>query len=118
MFGLVMLFHQERDAVADLEMQVLTQALIDAALVVGGRYYLPYRLHATPEQLTRAYAQAPKFFELKRKYDPDEMFQNYFYTKYGKFNQSKLELTNPLSRSNLFLIQDFRLPESPVDLQA
>ena len=86
MFGLVMLFHQQRDAGADVEMQALTQALIDAALAVGGRYYLPYRLHATPEQLIRAYPQAPKFFQLKRKYDPDEIFQNYFYTKYGKSN--------------------------------
>ncbi len=86
MFGLVMLFHQHRDSKDDAKMQVLTQSLIDAALSVGGSYYLPYRLHATPEQLTRAYPQAPKFFQLKRKYDPTEIFQNYFYTKYGKSN--------------------------------
>jgi hypothetical protein len=44
---------------------------------------LPYRLHATPEQFRRAYPQAEEFFALKRKYDPEELFQNQFYRKYG-----------------------------------
>ncbi|MEH1857524.1 MAG: FAD-binding oxidoreductase [Nostoc sp.] len=82
-FGLVMLFHQQRTPEAEAKMQVMTQKLIEAALAVGGKYYLPYRLHATPEQFHRAYPQATKFFALKRKYDPDGIFQNYFYVKYG-----------------------------------
>lgn len=82
-FGLVMLFHQQRTPEGEAKMQVMTQKLIEAALAVGGRYYLPYRLHATPEQFRRAYPQAAKFFALKRKYDPDGIFQNYFYLKYG-----------------------------------
>lgn len=44
--------------------------------------YLPYRLHATPEQLHRAYPQARRFFELKRVYDPGELFQNRLYQVY------------------------------------
>jgi FAD/FMN-containing dehydrogenase len=84
MFGLVMLFHQQRTAADEVKMQALTQALTEAALAVGGRYYLPYRLHATPSQFHRAYPQAAKFFQLKRKYDPDLVFDNYFYTKYGQ----------------------------------
>jgi FAD/FMN-containing dehydrogenase len=88
MFGLVMLFHQQRNPINDATMQALTQELIEAALEVGGRYYLPYRLHATPEQFDRAYPQATKFFQLKRKYDPNEVFQNYFYIKYAKSNRS------------------------------
>jgi hypothetical protein len=32
-----------------------TRELIDAVLSVGGRYYLPYQLHATQEQFHRAY---------------------------------------------------------------
>lgn len=82
-FGLVMLFHQQRTPEAEAKMQIMTQKLIEAALAVGGRYYLPYRLHATPKQFRRAYPQAAKFFALKRKYDPDGIFQNYFYLKYG-----------------------------------
>ncbi len=84
MVGLVMLFHQQRSVSDEAEMQALTQELVEAALEVGGRYYLPYRLHSTPEQFQRAYPQATEFFQLKRQYDPDETFQNYFYTKYGK----------------------------------
>lgn len=49
-------------------MEALTRELIDAALEHEGRYYLPYRLHATPEQFHRAYPQAREFFDLKRKY--------------------------------------------------
>jgi FAD/FMN-containing dehydrogenase len=78
----VMLFDQPRTAAAEIEMAALTRELIDAALAADGRYYLPYRLHATVEQFRRAYPQADRFFALKRQYDPDELFQNEFYLKY------------------------------------
>jgi FAD/FMN-containing dehydrogenase len=84
MISLVMLFSQTRNAMGEEKMSKLTQDIVAAALRHDGRYYLPYRLHATPEQFNAAYPQAKKFFELKRKYDPDELFQNEFYLKYGK----------------------------------
>jgi FAD/FMN-containing dehydrogenase len=84
LFALVMLFNQPRTREADQEMAALTRELINAALACGGRYYLPYRLHATPEQLAAAYPQAKRFFQLKRQYDPDELFQNGFYAAFGK----------------------------------
>jgi FAD/FMN-containing dehydrogenase len=84
MISLVMLFSQTRDATGEEKMSKLTQEIIAAALRHDGRYYLPYRLQATLEQFNEAYPQAKKFFELKRKYDPDELFQNEFYLKYGK----------------------------------
>jgi len=62
----------------------MTQELIDAALDCGGRYYLPYRLHATNAQFEKAYPQARNWFERKRYYDPDGVFQNQLYAKYGK----------------------------------
>lgn len=83
MFALVMLFHQPRTQQADQKMAAMTREVIEAALQSGGRYYLPYRLHATPEQFSRCYPQAQQFFELKRKYDPEELFQNELYRKYG-----------------------------------
>ena len=84
MFGLVMLFNQPRTSEAEHRMEAMTQELIDAALESGGRYYLPYRLHATTVQLHRAYPQARVFFEQKRRYDPEEIFRNQFYAKYGQ----------------------------------
>ena len=79
----VMFFSQPRNAAGDAQMRQMTRELIDAALNAGGRYYLPYRLHATGTQFRRAYPQAEKFFALKRKYDPLEIFQNQFYSKYS-----------------------------------
>ena len=83
MFALVMLFNQPRTQQADQQMAYMTRELIEAALALGGRYYLPYRLHAAVEQFYRAYPQAQQFFQLKRKYDPEELFQNELYRKYG-----------------------------------
>jgi FAD/FMN-containing dehydrogenase len=84
MFCFVMLFVQERSAAGEAEMESLTRELIDAALSHGGRYYLPYRLHATPAQFDAAYPQAADFFQKKREHDREELFQNQFYVKYGK----------------------------------
>lgn len=84
MFALVLLFVQPATAAGNAAMEALTQELIDAALDAGGRYYLPYRLHATREQFARAYPQGAEFFRLKRQYDPGETFQNEFYVKYGR----------------------------------
>jgi FAD/FMN-containing dehydrogenase len=86
MLSLVLLFNMPRTAAADAAMERMTHELIEAALANNGRYYLPYRLHATPEQFERAYPQARSFFELKRRLDPEERFQNGFYVKYGGGN--------------------------------
>lgn len=83
MVAFVMFFNQSRTVAADSRMKSMTQEMIDAAIRHGGRYYLPYRLHATVGQLQQAYPQAREFFELKRQYDPHEIFQNQFYVKYG-----------------------------------
>ncbi len=84
MIAFVMFFNQPRTAAADSRMEIMTQEMIEAAIKHGGRYYLPYRLHATVDQLHRAYPQAREFFDLKRHYDPQEVFQNQFYVKYGR----------------------------------
>jgi FAD/FMN-containing dehydrogenase len=83
-FAFVMLFSQPRTPDGEAGMEAMTQELVEAALRCGGRYYLPYRLHATPEQFGRAYPQGRDFFARKRRYDPDELFQNQFYLKYGR----------------------------------
>ncbi|MGH8023296.1 MAG: hypothetical protein ACRED1_06930 [Limisphaerales bacterium] len=80
----MMLFSQKRNAQGEAQMAKLTRELIAAALRHEGTYYLPYRLHATPREFAKAYPRARAFFALKHKYDPDELFQNEFYLKYGK----------------------------------
>jgi FAD/FMN-containing dehydrogenase len=86
-FGLVMLFRQPRTLIAEAQMQALSRALIDAVLAEGGTYYLPYRLHASQSQLSRAYPRIQEFWARKRSYDPEEIFQNQLYVQYGTEHQ-------------------------------
>jgi FAD/FMN-containing dehydrogenase len=83
MLAFVMFFSQPRTLAGDSEMQSMTRELINSVLDAGGRYYLPYRLHATPAQFRRAYPQADEFFKLKRRFDPQELFQNELYQRYA-----------------------------------
>jgi FAD/FMN-containing dehydrogenase len=82
MFALVLYFNYKRTDDADKNMEKMTQKLIDSALDLQGKYYLPYRLHATNEQFLRSYPQAGEFLALKKKYDPDLLFQNMLFMKY------------------------------------
>lgn len=81
-FGFVLFFNQARTPAAEADMAALTQELIDEAARLDGTYYLPYRLHATPAQLRRAYPHFDDFLRLKRHYDPQNVFQNQFYRHY------------------------------------
>jgi FAD/FMN-containing dehydrogenase len=83
MFCFVMLFSQPRTPGTDSRMEAMTREIIEASLSLGGTYYLPYRLHATRDQFLRAYPEAPRFFDGKRKYDPAGLFQNQFSLRYG-----------------------------------
>ena len=81
-FGLVMLFVQERTRAAEARMQTMTRSLIDAAIAAGGRFYLPYRPHATSEQLRRGYPSWDAAIRAKSHYDPHGVFRDTFYDKY------------------------------------
>jgi FAD/FMN-containing dehydrogenase len=81
-FGLVMLFVQERTQVAEDRMRTMTRSLIDAALASGGTFYLPYRAHETSEQLRRGYPAWDVAMLAKDHYDPDRVFRDTFYDAY------------------------------------
>jgi FAD/FMN-containing dehydrogenase len=78
----VMLFVQKRTAEADDDMRAMTVKLIDRTLAIGGSYYLPYRLHATREQLRVAYPRVDEFVAAKRRYDPQLRFRNALWDSY------------------------------------
>jgi FAD/FMN-containing dehydrogenase len=84
MFALVMLFEQRFGGPHEDRMQAMTRAMIDAAIEHGGRHYLPYRLHATPEQMRRAYPRLDELFAKKRALDPHEIFQNGLWHRYAR----------------------------------
>lgn len=82
--ALVLLFSMARNREADRVMAGFTESVIDSALARGGCYYLPYRLHGTDAQFAEAYPMASAFFGAKRRYDPQEIFVNRFYLRYGR----------------------------------
>lgn len=59
-----------------------TRELIDLALSHGGRYYLPYQLHASVDQFARAYPEADELRRIKRVVDPGGKFSNELWRKY------------------------------------
>ncbi|NIF04586.1 FAD-binding oxidoreductase [Chryseobacterium sp. Tr-659] len=81
-FGFVFLFNQKKTDNQEEAMRILTNHLVDIALKNEGTFYLPYRLHIGKEKMRKVYPQAESFFELKRKYDPFEIFDNKFYQHY------------------------------------
>ena len=79
------IYYKQGTSVADKEkVKKWTGQLIDAAISNNGTYYLPYQIHATPEQFLKAYPNAPKFFQLKRELDPTNKFRNKLWDAYYK----------------------------------
>jgi hypothetical protein len=77
-----MLFSQEKTARGEADMARMTRALIDGVLDVGGSYYLPYRPHASLDQLSRGYPRAHQFAATKRMVDRDLLFRNQLWDGY------------------------------------
>jgi FAD/FMN-containing dehydrogenase len=82
-FAIIQMSNVGLSAEEQARAEARTRRLVDAALEHGGTYYLTYQLYPTPEQLHRAYPNARHAFERKRFYDPDEVFSNQFYERYG-----------------------------------
>jgi len=58
------------------------RTLIDLGIAHGGSYYLTYHRWARKDQVERCYPQLPSFLSLKRRHDPDEVFQSTWYRHY------------------------------------
>jgi FAD/FMN-containing dehydrogenase len=56
--------------------------LIDLGISENGSYYLTYHRWARKDQVERCYPQMRRFLELKRRHDPDELFQSTWYRHY------------------------------------
>jgi FAD/FMN-containing dehydrogenase len=82
-FSLVLYINQKADEEGNRQMKKTTEQLIDLTIAHKGRFFLPYQLYYSPEQLKRSYPQIDAFFAAKRKYDPDGLFTNTFYQKYA-----------------------------------
>ena len=75
MFSLVLLIvHRSIDDA----FKEFTQMVVDRALTFGGTFYLPYRTHATCRQMLDGYPNMRKWWELKKKHDPNNLFSSQF----------------------------------------
>jgi FAD/FMN-containing dehydrogenase len=81
-FSFVLYYKQRANQHASDVAATWTQELINAALDKGGRYYLPYRLDATRRQFRRAYPEAARFAELKKRVDPKNRLRNLLWDRY------------------------------------
>ena len=81
-FTFVVYYKQKTDRRSQREVGDWTRELIDAALRLGGSYYLPYQLHATRQEFLQAYPRAREFFAIKRRLDPTNKFQNMLWDKF------------------------------------
>lgn len=81
-FAFVLYYRQQTDAGERDAVRAWTRELIDAALALGGSFYLPYQIHASPSQFHAAYPNAGSFFALKRRVDPGNRFRNKLWDAY------------------------------------
>jgi len=83
MFSIVLYINQPVTEEGSEKMADVTRELIDLTVDLNGRFFLPYQLYYTPEQLKRSYPEIGEFFAAKKVYDPDGLFTNTFYEKYS-----------------------------------
>ena len=81
-FSFVLYFKHRKHVGAQREVAGWTRELIDVALGHGGRYYLPYQLHATRTKFDRAYPEAKQLRALKARIDPQDKLSNELWKKY------------------------------------
>lgn len=78
-YSVVLFINQEVSDAGNAKMERDTRALIDLAHAHDGRFFLPYQLHYTKEQLLTSYPTLSEFIATKQKYDPEELLSSTFY---------------------------------------
>ncbi len=68
--------HTEHNEAGIARSAAAFRSLIDAALALGGSFFLTYHRWATRAQIERAYPQFAEFLRLKEIHDPGQLFQS------------------------------------------
>ena len=74
--------HTEHTAAGLAHSAAAFRRLIDMAIERNGSYFLTYHKYATRRQVEACYPQFLEFLRLKRKYDPQALFQSDWYRHY------------------------------------
>lgn len=98
-FAFVVYYQQGTDETSRAAVKKWSIEMIDAIIAMGGTYYLPYQIFASPEQFKAAYPRSPEFFALKNRLDPDNRFTNQLWKKHypssrKTFDDKKLSIKN------------------------
>jgi FAD/FMN-containing dehydrogenase len=78
----VFTLHVNHDPAGLEKAQSEFRRIIDRAIEFGGSYFLTYHRWATRRQVVACHPRLPEFLELKRRYDPAEIFQSDWYRHY------------------------------------
>lgn len=78
MLAVVLYLNQSTDRAGHERMGTLTRSLIDLCSSVGGRFFLPYQVHYTGDQLERAYPEIRRFLAARAEIDPDGLLTSTF----------------------------------------
>jgi hypothetical protein len=68
--------HTQHDAASLARVAATFRRLLDAAIALGGSYYLTYHRYARPEQTLACYPQLPDVLRMKKKLDPHEVLDS------------------------------------------
>jgi hypothetical protein len=74
MFAFV--FYFRINSRGETELKKINQDLINYTLKLNGTFYLPYKIHYTPNQLITAYPNIKQFIKYKQLNDPTNRFSN------------------------------------------
>jgi hypothetical protein len=78
----VMNLHVEHHSEGERKAEADFRRLIDRAIEHKGSYFLTYHRWAERRQVEACYPQMAEFLKLKRKHDPNEVFQSDWYRHY------------------------------------
>jgi FAD/FMN-containing dehydrogenase len=80
-FAFVVYYRQGTSREDQEKVKLWSREMIDAAVSVGGSYYLPYQIYESRAQFAAAYPHAADYFTLKKKLDPNFRFRNQLWAK-------------------------------------
>ncbi|WP_281645339.1 FAD-binding oxidoreductase [Parendozoicomonas sp. Alg238-R29] len=92
-FAIVLFMNLPDTSEAEKAMTKATRELIDLTLSMGGRYYLPYALYASRDQLNRAYPEFEQLLKAKQLWDTGDLLTSKLYQAYAP--QRKAHIRNP-----------------------
>ena len=78
MLAVVLYLNQPVSREGTERMAALTRSLVDLCLQAGGRFFLPYQIHYTGEQVERAYPEIRDFLAARAEFDPDRLLTSTF----------------------------------------